>query len=223
MLMATVGDQARIAPLSYPLPWLRDSVYIIRAFDLAGWHDIARAATAYCARNDFFGGFGAEGDAPGQGILALVGHYRITRDLEWLRSVYSAVQRKCDWLFRMRRATEPIMVMVDTPVLAFAHAERAAGVICLEARDGLIYGAMDHGIDYSLGWINHWALAGLREAAFAARALGETADVEGWETEANALRAALEAHVHSHIDYFTHERTLTACCGRRRRGHAHRD
>jgi hypothetical protein len=210
MLTATVGDQARIAPLSYPLPWLRDSVYIIRCFDLAGLHDIARAATAYCARNDFFGGFGAEGDAPGQGIWALVEHYRVSKDREWLREVYPAIQRKCDWLFRMRRATEPIQVFVDTPTLAFTHAERAAGVICVAGRDGLIYGSMDHGINYALGWVNQWSLAGLREAAFAASELGESGDAARYQDEADSLQAALEAYAQTHADFFTHERTVNS-------------
>lgn len=210
MLTATVGDQARIAPLSYPLPWLRDSVYIIRCFDLAGLHDVARAATEYCARNDFFGGFGAEGDAPGQGIWALVGHYRVLRDRQWLRDIYPAIQRKCQWLFRMRRTDEPIQVFVDTPTLSFTHAERAAGMVCLAARNGLIYGAMDHGIESALGWVNHWALAGLREAAFAAIELGEKADAERYQHEADALQEALEAYVQAHPDYFTHERTVNS-------------
>ena len=127
MLTAMVGDQARIAPLFYPLVWLRDSTYIIRSLDLAGHHERARAAAEYCARNDFFGGFGAEGDAPGQGIWTIVQHYRLTRDRAWLERQYPAIQRKCDWLRRMRRAEGPIQVVTDTPELAFQHASRAAG------------------------------------------------------------------------------------------------
>src|SRR5690606_38446191 len=193
MLTATVGSQARIAPLSYPLPWLRDSVYIIRCFDLAGFHDIARAATEYCVRNDFFGGFGAEGDAPGQGIWAIVQHYRITQDKGWLNEVYPAIRGRCDWLFRRRRAQEPIQVGVDTPVRAFTRAERAAGVICMAAREGIIMGTMEHGVTYALGWVNHWALCGLREAAYAARELGFVSDAVAYDNEAAALFEALAA------------------------------
>ncbi len=210
MLTASVGDQARIAPLSYPLPWLRDSIYIIRCFDLAGWHEQARAATEYCVRNDFFGGFGAEGDAPGQGIWALTQHYRITRDRDWLARVYAAIQRKCDWLFAMRRATEPIQVFSDTPVLAFTHAERTAGVICDAAQDGIIRGAMDHGINYSLGWVNQWALAGLREAAYAAQKLGYTTDTQRYQTEAEALFSVYRAYCHKQPEIFDEERTVNS-------------
>jgi hypothetical protein len=210
MMTAMVGDQARIAPLSYPLPWLRDSVFIIRCFDLAGQHELAQKATNYCVRNDFFGGFGAEGDAPGQGIWALTQHYRITRDQTWLAQVYPAIQRKCDWLFRMRRAKEPIQIVTDTPTLAFTHAERAAGVICAPARDGLIQGAMDHGISYSLGWVNHWALCGLREAAFAAQELGCADDAARYSQEADELARALRVFAQTTPDFFEHERTVNS-------------
>jgi len=210
MLTAMVGDQARIAPLCYPLPWLRDSVYIIRSLDLAGLHNIARAATAYCARNDFFGGFGAEGDAPGQGIWALTQHYRLARDRPWLQSVYPDIRRKCDWLFRMRRAEQPIQVTVDTPVLAFTQAERASGVICLAARDGLIMGAMDHGVIHALGWVNQWALCGLREAAYAAHELGCEDEAGRYRDEADALWSSLRAYAAHTPSFFSHERTVTS-------------
>ena len=191
MLTAMVGDQVRIAPLVYPLAWLRDGVYVMRCLDLAGLHDVARGATEYCARNDFFGGWGAEGDSLGQGIFALVEHYRITRDKAWLEGVYAAIRRKCEWLFRMRRAEEPIQVFLGRPVMPFVNVARNTGVICVAAQDGLIMGTTDFGV--RLGWVNHWALCGLRGAAYAARELGLVADAVSFEAEAAELKAALRA------------------------------
>ena len=210
MLTASVGDQARIAPLSYPLPWLRDSIFIIRCVDLAGLHGEARRLTEYCARNDFFGGFGAEGDAPGQGIWALVQHHRLTADRPWLEQVYPAIRRKCEWLFRMRRADGPIQIVVDTPTLAYTHAERTSGVICAAARDGIITGSMDHRIDHSVGWVNHWALCGLREAAHAARLLGHLADAIAYEAEAEQLMAVIERFAERVPGFFAHDRTVNS-------------
>ena len=210
MLTAVVDDQARIAPVSYPLPWLRDSVIIIRCFDLAGLHDLARAATAYCARNDFFGGFGAEGDAPGQGIWALVQHYRITKDIDWLAEIYPAIQRKCDWLFRMRRTEKTMRVPVDTPVFPASHAQRNANTICLAAQDGLIQGVMDHGTTYSLGWVNQWAYCGLQEAAFAARILGDETSANSYEKEAAEIFNSLKIYAALDPEFFLHERTANS-------------
>ncbi|MCL6429843.1 MAG: hypothetical protein K6V36_03150, partial [Anaerolineae bacterium] len=210
MLTAMEGDQARIAPLSYPLPWLRDSVYIMRCLDLMGLHEVARAATEYCVRHDFFGGFGAEGDAPGEGIWAIVQHYRITRDRSWLERTYPAIRRKCDWLFRMRRAERPLRVTADTPVLPLMHAQRAGGIICLPAQHGLIMGTMDHGVSYSVGWVNQWALCGLLEAVYAAQELGLSSDAAAYEGEAMQLRAALEAYSAQHPEFFDLERTVSS-------------
>jgi hypothetical protein len=208
MLTATVGDQARIAALSYPLPWLRDSVYIIRCFDLAGFHDIAHAATEYCARNDFFGGFGAEGDAPGEGLWALTQHYRITRDKAWLERVYPAIRRKCTWLFQMRRAERPIQIVTDAPMLPFMHAQRTAGVVCMPGQHGIIMGTMDHHV--AVSWVNQWALCGLSEAAYAARELGYDDDAKSYEVEAQELRISLEAFIERTPEYFGWERTVNS-------------
>ena len=210
MLTAMVGEQARIAPLAYPLPWLRDSVFIIRCLDLAGFHAQARAATGYIARHDFFGGFGAEGDAPGQGLWALVQHYRLTRDLEWLKEVYPSIQRKVEWLLKMRQADHPLQICADTPVLAFTHAQRATGVICLAGQDGIIQGAMDHQVRGSLGWVNHWAICGLREAAHAAHELNRPKEVRACLNEADDLQRALVRYAQDNPDYFTHARTANS-------------
>jgi hypothetical protein len=210
LLTAIVGEQPRIAVLSYPLPWLRDSVFIVRCFDLAGFHEQARGASNFIARNDFFGGFGAEGDAPGEGLWALVQHYRICRDQGWLNEVYPSIQRKVDWLMRMRRSDIPIQVFQDAPTLAFTHAQRTSGIICLPGKDGIIQGTMDFGVDYSLGWVNHWAICGLREAAYAADILGLTEDALAWRAEADDLQEALKAYAASHPVFFEHERTTNS-------------
>jgi hypothetical protein len=210
LLIATVGDQAHIAALAYPLVWLRDGVYIMRALDQAGFHDIARKATEYCVRNDFFGGFGAEGDAPGEGIWALVSHYHITQDKNWLEKVYPAIRRKCEWLFKMRRTDKPIQVVTDNPVLAFFQGDRFLGIICVAARDGIIRGTMDMGVTYSAGFVNHWALCGLRSAAYAATEMGYLADAAAYNAEADELQACLEKYIKNNPDYFSHERTANS-------------
>jgi hypothetical protein len=210
LLTAMVGEQPRIATLSYPLPWLRDSVFIVRCMDLAGFHFQARLASDYIARNDFFGGFGAEGDAPGEGIWALVQHFRTTGDLLWLEKVYPDIYRKVEWIRKMRQAQRPIQVFQDTPALPFTHAFRTTGIICLPAKDNIIYGTMDFGIEYSIGWVNHWAICGLREAAFAASVIGHTEDASSFRNEATDLFSALKKYALAHPEFFRYERTMNS-------------
>ncbi|HVO43437.1 MAG TPA: hypothetical protein VMT34_12480, partial [Aggregatilineales bacterium] len=86
----------------------------------------------------------------------------------------------------------------------------AAGTICLAAQDGIILGSMDHGVHHALGWVNHWALAGLREATFAACELGQKDDADRYTAEADALQQALDAYVTNHPDFFDEERTVNS-------------
>lgn len=69
---------------------------------------------------------------------------------------------------------------------------------------------MDHGVAYSLGWVNHWAICGLREAAFAARVLGKDADALAYRTEADDLQAALMHFAERTPDFFEYERTVNS-------------
>ncbi len=58
-------------PTNYPLAWQRDGVAVVAGLARAGQLDVAKELARYFAENDFFGGFGAEGDAPGQGLRVL--------------------------------------------------------------------------------------------------------------------------------------------------------
>lgn len=208
MLAAMVGDQIRLAPMAYPLPWMRDSVAIMRCLDLAGYHKLAEKASEICVRQDFFGGFCAEADSPGQAVWALVEHYRITKDIDWLRRVYPSVQRKCDWILKMKNAREPIQIVLDTPVLPFMQGYRNAGTICLPAKDGIIMGVMD--LHIREGETNQWCICGLQEAAYAARELGFLPDAESFEQEADELKTALERYMEREPRFFEWERNVNS-------------
>ena len=58
-------------PTNYPLAWQRDGVAVVAGLVRAGQIEVAKQLVSYFAENDFFGGFGAEGDAPGQGLRVL--------------------------------------------------------------------------------------------------------------------------------------------------------
>ena len=55
-------------PTNYPLAWQRDGAVVIAALVRAGQKEVAGELVRFFAENDFFGGFGAEGDAPGQAL-----------------------------------------------------------------------------------------------------------------------------------------------------------
>jgi hypothetical protein len=182
----------RISAVNYPGFWMRDCVYVLRALDLIGRHDLARTGCEYMAPMVFIGGFGAESDAPGEAIWALVKHAQATRDDDFLRDVFPDIRKRIAWLERMITAIAPIRLASPDRLPRYINTPDV-NVVCLRAADGLIRGRMDfHMPDF---FINAWAFAGWSCAAQAARQLGEDALADRWERQAVALDTAIARHL----------------------------
>ncbi len=191
ILAAMEANLPRIGAVNYPIFWIRDGVSVLRALDLIGRHDLARTGCDYLAPLDFGGGFGAEADAPGQGLWALVSHARMTGDREWLHDVFPHVRRRFEWLQRMRSTPVPLHAMVENRTRQ-AYNSPASTLVCLPAVNGTIHGRMDwHTPDF---YINCWAVAGLREAVRAGELL-EVEETADWHVELATLEAALFEHL----------------------------
>lgn len=186
LYMFTVDDEPRITPVSYPLWWLRDGAYVVNALDKAGFHDFTHRAVMRVADRDAFGGFGAEGDAPGEGIWILSEHYLMNRSLDFLRDAYPHIERKADMLLKMLTTTVPIKRHSDSRTPANALAPDS-DLMCLPADDGMIIGRMDG--HFPIMWINGFAYLGLKRAALCAEALG--LDGSHYATAADELQKTL--------------------------------
>jgi hypothetical protein len=190
ILTAMEGNLPRISAINYPIFWIRDGIIILRALDIIGRHDLARIGNDYLALLDFGGGFGAESDAPGEGIWALVNHARITHDLSWLASMWPHIQRRIEWLQRMRTATTPLRALAENR-RANMYNTPMSTILCLPAQNDYIHGRMDgHSPDF---YINSWAIAGFRQAIWAAEQLGQ--DAADWRAEADVLESAMVKHL----------------------------
>ncbi len=174
----------RIGAVNYPVFWIRDCVIVLRALDLTGRHDLARIGNEYLAPLYFGGGFGAESDAPGEGIWAMVAHARLSGDLGWLARRFGHVRERVAWLERMLHAAEPIHALSENRDPRHINAP-SVNLLCLPAQEGLIHGRMDwHSPDF---YVNCWAQCGLRLAADAARELGRPGLADRWGKEAARL------------------------------------
>lgn len=189
MLVMITGGDVRIETSFYPLFWLRDGVYILNVLEKTGLSRLAEQTLKRLEDIDFAGGFGAEADAPAEGIWALWEHYRFGRDKEWLRRVYPAIRRKAAWIGKMLDAKEDIFDCSVEMVTDFIRAGMVCGLVCHPAKDGLIQGVMDHHIP--VYWINCWAVSGLYQAAECAAELGESEDAAKYRRLADGLRTAL--------------------------------
>jgi hypothetical protein len=182
----------RIGVVNYPIFWMRDGVIILRALDLIGRHDLARLGCDYLAPLDFSGGFGAESDAPGEGIWTLVCHAQMQPDPAWLRGVFPHIFRRIGWLQKMRTTAVPLRAMVENRTASTYHSPGST-ILCLASQDGVIHGRMDfHSPDF---FINCWALAGFRQAVWAAGQLGETQIASTWQAELEEYERVVYLHL----------------------------
>ena len=168
------GDQyvQTVNKFHYHAFWLRDSSYIARMYDLSGYPDIARQVL------DFFAGWqqsdgnfvsqGGQFDGWGQVMWAYGRHYRITHDRDFAERVYPAMQKAVAWL-KEARAHDPLNVMPSTKP---GDNERIEGHIT------------GH---------NFWALGGLKNVIYVARALGHTDDAEVYQAEYDDFQASFLA------------------------------
>jgi len=156
--------------LHYHAFWLRDASYIVHAYDVTGYPEIARQAL------DFFAGWqrpdgnfvsqGGQYDGWGQTLWAYGQHYRLTRDTAFARSVLPAVQRAVAWLDSARAADPMHLVPATTP----GDNEDITGHVT--------------GHDF-------WALAGLHGAVTLAEAAGDRDAARTDSREYDALKKAL--------------------------------
>lgn len=184
ILSSAEGGVARIGAVDYPGLWMRDAVIQAHALDCLGRHDMARIICEELAPAVFVGGFGAEADAPGEGIWALTKHVQFTHDIAWLEAVFPAIQKRISWLERMRSTDRPIYAPSFNRMPRYLDSP-AINLVCLPSDDGLIRGRMDW--QFPDFYINCWAVAGYRHAAIAARMLNQSTVAESWDRTADEI------------------------------------
>ncbi len=150
--------------------WLRDASYIVRAYDVTGYPDIARQVL------DFFAGWqrpdgnfvsqGGQYDGWGQTLWAYGQHYRLTRDQRFAESVLPAVGRAVHWLDSARAADPMHLVPSTSP----GDNEDITGHVT--------------GHDF-------WALAGLQGAIDLAEGVGDAAAARAYRRSYASLKDAL--------------------------------
>ena len=154
--------------------WYRDGSYIVVALDSAGHNEEAEKSLRLFWMSTLQGNMKTQGQEPcgawsrplgewdgqGQALWALVRHYEITGDKDWLEKIYPSVRRGARWI---REATAQTMVIGEDGVKPIYYGLLPVG-------EGE---AIGHGYIY---YHNFWAVLGLRKALVASEALGEEAD-----------------------------------------------
>ena len=152
--------------------WLRDGAYLVRAYDVMGYHDLARKCLEFFFRfqrpDGNFVSQEGQYDGWGQALWAFGQHYRFTRDRDFARRALPAVRRAVGWL-RTARRSDPLGLIPATNPGDAEFTKVAA-----------------HITGYNL-----WALTGLKNAIYLAKAVGSTEDVHTFQTEHDDLAKVL--------------------------------
>jgi len=154
----------------------RDGVYVANILQKSGNFALAREAIDYFLSHPFNGRVYPEADNPGQILWIMGEHWRLTRDGQWLKRVYPAVQ-KLAALVRYYRTT-PGPHWVSMTSLGFGES------LPPQRRKQLQPGSCDgHHPEYT----EAFDIAGLRAAVLLAEAAGETKDAAAWKQTADTL------------------------------------
>jgi hypothetical protein len=175
----------RSGPLAHDAFWVRDAAYIGEALERIGaGRDNETTLEALLATQRDDGSVPAitdragprsvdEWDAPGQAIASVVSHYRFSRDRRWLERTYPALLRAAQFIDALRGRT----LDQDPETRSLLPANMSA--------EDLGSATWHH------YWDDFWAIAGYREAAYAASELGRTADAADLGSKAGDLQASL--------------------------------
>jgi hypothetical protein len=173
-------------PLNYPLPWLRDGGYALVAMARAGDLQNLRRLAQPLAKQDYYGGFGAEADSPGIALWALGEVSVALNDPTFDRSIWPDVVRKVQIIQEMVRAKAPIAADFSGPVVPKFRDRPDLRLVAQPAQNGLIVGRMDW--HRPIFYVNALSYAGLRSASEFASRTGHGAEAKAWRESAAALQ-----------------------------------
>jgi len=196
-----VGDETRPGdPGNYDVNWLRDGAYVMVALARAGELQLAKKLAGPFATQDYFGGFGAEADAPGLAIWALEEISVRLRRPEYDQWVWPHVLRKTDLILEMLDADSTIYKDFSGPIVPSLRNKKYSELseVANPAKDGLIYGKMDN--HRPIFYVNATAYMGLTHAAALAERLGFRDKAIQLQNRAHELRDDWEQALETHPD-----------------------
>lgn len=159
----------------------RDGIYLTNIMQKSGQHEFSVAALDYFASHPFNGRAWPEADNPGQILWSMTEEFRFSHDQEWLRRIYPAARQIGEMIVYCR--TTPGPHWVNSRSLEFGTALPAA------SRQELKPGNCD---GFHPEYTDAFDVAGLRGAAYLARAAGHQDDAEKWGVLAERLFAEYE-------------------------------
>ncbi len=161
-----IGDDyiQTVNKFQYHAFFLRDGAYIVHAYDVAGYHDLARQCLEYFFKfqqpDGNFVSQKGQFDGWGQALWAFGQHYKLTQDRAFAERAFPAVKRAVAWLRKARREDPLHMMPASNP------------------GDAEFTSVSAHITGY-----NFWALGGLQNAIALAKAVGAEQEAREFQSE----------------------------------------
>ncbi len=166
----------------YDAFWYRDGSYLTAALDVAGHVEEAEKSLRLFWQQNLTGIFASYGqqrcgvwqapitewDGQGQALWALVRHYQVTGDKDWLRTVYESIRKGALWIKDVTEQTQILNEGGEKPIYF--------GLLPAGEGEAIGSGSFMYYHDF-------WAALGLHEALMAAEVLGRDADA-AWMRQA---------------------------------------
>jgi hypothetical protein len=174
MALDRVGDDyiQTVNKLQYHAFWLRDASFIASAYDVTGNANLAKKCLLFFLKfqrpDGLFISNQGQYDGWGQTLWAFGRYYRFTNDKEFAEAVYPSVRRAVTWLQTAREKDPLHLIPATNP-----HDAEFTKVIAHVTGQDL------------------WALDGLKEAIFLAKAVGTEQDVREFEQDYSEFHKAL--------------------------------
>jgi hypothetical protein len=185
-------------PIHYPLQWQRDGAYVLVALVRTGHLAIAKQLVTVFAESDFFGGFGAEADAPGLSLWCIEELARAARESELNAALWPHVKRKAEIILRMMMTGTEMVSPFSGPVVPKYKNNPNVSLLAKPPEAGLISGRMDW--HFPLLYVNAVSYRGLLDAATFAARQGRNDLAHQWRAAAGTIRDAWLKALHSSDD-----------------------
>lgn len=209
--MGLIDNETRPGdPGNYDQPWARDGGYTIVALARAGDQMLAESLALDYGREDFFGGFGAEADAPGIANWALGEVALRTTDPTVLAALWPHMMRKAELTLEMLNTSTSLYKEFAGTVIPELRREKHADIthVAAPGTDGLINGTMDH--HRPVLYVTAMNYLGLRHAAAVALRLGHPQQAAAWQSAADKMRTSFVAQLGTHPDRYNDRTAISA-------------
>lgn len=209
--MGLVRNETRPGdPGNYDQPWARDGAYTIVALARAGEQALAEELVREYARADFFGGFGAEADAPGLANWALGEVAARSRDPAVVEALWPHVKRKAELTLEMLHTRAPLHKDFAGTVIPELRRATYGDVtyVADPGTPGMINGTMDH--HRPVLYVTAVNYLGLQHAATVAARLGQRELADSWRGAATRMGEAYVANLGVHPDRHNDRTAISA-------------